>query len=899
MKHNFPYSAMCFSNNSFRIIFIFSCLAFFFISEATGGTTGKIAGLVLDKSTGEPAIGANVYIEGEDYGAASDLDGYYFILNIPPGTYTLIVQMIGYQDVRINGVRVNVDLTTNINVDLNPEALEGQEVVVVAERPLIEKDLTSTSKNIASEEIKALPIDRFDEIVDIQAGVVAGHFRGGREGEVAYMVDGLPVNDPYNNEIGIEVENTSIQQLEVISGTFNAEYGQAMSGVVNIITREGGNKYNAEATVFVGSYYSNHDDVFPNIDKLGNGDLQNVQATISGPIPGIKKLKFFATYRGFKNDGYFFGRRLYLSSDNPTGLNPFSPSGDRTFVPLEDSKRQSFHGKLTFLLAPTVKLNYNFLWDDNENRYYNHNFRLVADSRKTHFRTNKNHNFILNHTLSPSTFHTLKISRNNSEYNGYVYSNPDTILYLNANNGQPSSNYTFRSGGLESDRYSRTTTTWLSRYDMVSQVNKLHNVGIGAIYKQHKLYNFWTDLDVDNSNEIIGIVYPAEFSSGREEYEKKPYEISAYIQDKIEYDKFIINAGLRFDYFDPQTSMPSDPKNPQLIPIFPGEAVQVDPKWQFSPRLGVAFPISSQGVIHVSYGHFFQIPNFEFLYEGITDTAGISKYYLPRESRLNTVKGNPDLKMQTTVMYEMGLQQALTNQLMFEFTAYYRDIRNLVGTEIIETYDVKQYARYINRDYANVTGAILSFEKRFANHWGARLDYTFQVAEGNSSDPQSVFLDNQTDPPRESEKRLVPLDWDQRHTLNLSLNTGTQGNWNIGLIGRFGSGTPYTAASRFLLGEVNFENNRTKPPWISFDLKADKIFSVKRTTITAYLWVLNLFDRLNEHTVYSSTGRANNDLEAQLGAGAINGLHTLNNFITNPGYYAAPRQIRFGFMVSL
>jgi hypothetical protein len=143
------------------------------------------------------------------------------------------------------------------------------------------------------------------------------------------------------------------------------------------------------------------------------------------------------------------------------------------------------------------------------------------------------------------------------------------------------------------------------------------------------------------------------------------------------------------------------------------------------------------------------------------------------------------------------------------------------------------------------------------------------------------------------------LDWDQRHTLNVSLNTGTQGNWNIGLIGRFGSGTPYTAASRFLLGEVNFENNRTKPLWISFDLKADKIFSIRRTTFTAYLWILNLFDRLNEHTVYSSTGRANNDLEAQLGAGAIIGLHTLNSFITNPGYYSAPRQIRFGFMVAL
>lgn len=867
-----------------------ACLISF---QAIAGTTGKIAGVIKDKATGEPMIGANIYIDGQPYGAASDLDGYYYILNIPPGTYTIIAQMVGYQEVRITNVRVDVDLTTKANFELQTEAVEGQEVVVVADRPLIQNDLTSTSVNISSEEIKALPVDDFNQVVELQAGVVAGHFRGGRTGEVGYMVDGIPVNDRFNNSLGVQVENTSIQQLEVISGTFNAEYGQALSGIVNIITREGGGRYEFDVSAYAGDYFSNHDDVFPYIDEVDASGIRNVQASLSGPVPVISQLKFFATYRYLKDDGYYYSRRLYLPSDD----NPFLPTGDRAVIPLDDSERQSFSGKLTYYLTPSIKLNYGYLWEDNTNRYYNHAFRLVPDANKTHYRTSDNHNIQINHGVSNSTFYTIKLARNYSDYSGYLYADPFDLKYLDSDNGQAQSGYTYRSGGNESDRYNRNSTTYLAKWDISSQVTKLHKLSGGVNFQRHKIYNFWTDLDIENSSEENGIIYPQKYSPGQEEYTKEPAEFSGYLQDKVEFDNFIINLGLRYDYFDPRTDMPADPRNPELIGLFPSETVSATTKSQLSPRFGVAFPISSKGVIHVSYGHFFQIANFEYLYQGITDSAGVSKYYLPREAQLNTVKGNPDLKPQRTVMYEMGLQQALSDQLVVEFTAYYRDIRDLVGTEIIETYDTKKYARYVNRDYGNVTGMILSFEKRFASHWGARLDYTLQVAEGNSSDPQTVFLDNQANPPRESEKQLIPLDWDQRHTLNLALNTGTPGSWNAGLVGRFGSGTPYTAASRFLLGEVNFRNNRTKPASISFDLKAEKFFHIDRARLTAYLWIVNLFDRLNEWNVYGSTGTADNDLEAQLGAGEIIGLHTLDDYISNPTYYSPPRQIRFGLAV--
>lgn len=864
------------------------------LTPAQAGTTGKISGTVIEEATGEPMIGVNVLVEGTTYGAATDLEGYYHILNIPPGTYTVVARMIGYSEVKMQEVRVNVDLTTKINFTLKEQVLEGEEVVVVAERPMVQRDLTSKASNISADEIKALPVDNFDEVVELQAGVVDGHFRGGRSGEVAYMVDGIPVNDPYNNSRGIEVENTSIQQLEVISGTFNAEYGQAMSGVVNIITRDGGSDYEVELSSYTGTYYTTHEELHPNLDNVNSGNVRNAQLTVSGPVPFLNDLKFFTTARFLEDDGHLYGRRLYQTSDD----NPFLPTGNMEYVPMNNSERMSFHGKLSYNLTPAIKLSGGFMMDDNENRYYNHAFRLTPEGPKTHYRTNYNVNFQVNHTLSNNTYHTVKVSQNESQYEGYVYEDPNDSAYLDTDNGQPASNYTFRSGGNEDDRYDRTTTTTLGKWDLSSQVTKIHKIGVGAVYKTYELYNFWTSLDTENSTEGE-LVYPAEFTPGREEYTKKPFEFAFYVQDKVEFENFIINAGLRYDYFDPNTNMPADTRNPELISLFPSESTDAKVKSQLSPRLGVAFPITAQGVIHVSYGHFLQIPNFELLYEGITDSAGVSKYYLPRDANLSTIKGNPDLESQQTVMYEVGLQQGLTDNLAFDFTAYYRDIRNLVGTEIVETYDTKKYARYVNRDYGNIRGIILSLEKRLSDYWGARVDYTYQLAEGNASDPQSVFLDNQSDPPRESEKKLIPLDWDQRHTLNIALNTGVQGNWNLGLIGTYGSGTPYTASSRFILGNVNFRNNRNKPDIINFDLQFEKYFKFSGTRMSTFIWVENLFDRKNEYNVYGSTGSADFDLEAYLSSGDILGLHTLEDYITNPSNYSAPRRIRLGLSVQL
>ncbi|HPI75074.1 MAG TPA: carboxypeptidase-like regulatory domain-containing protein, partial [bacterium] len=159
------------------------------------GTTGKIAGRVIDQNSRAGLPGVNILLEGTTLGAATDINGEYAILNIPPGMYNVVAKMIGYQSLRQTGVKVTIDLTTPLNFQLSSTVLDINETVtVVAERPLVRKDVTSSHAVVATEDIKQLPVENFNQVLTLQAGVVQGsggelHIRGGRSGEVRYMVD--------------------------------------------------------------------------------------------------------------------------------------------------------------------------------------------------------------------------------------------------------------------------------------------------------------------------------------------------------------------------------------------------------------------------------------------------------------------------------------------------------------------------------------------------------------------------------------------------------------------------------------------------------------------------------------------------------------------------------------
>jgi len=870
---------------------------------AFSGQTGKIAGRVVDATTGESLIGANVILLGTTLGASTDIDGFYTINNIPPGKYSVVVNFIGYRRLVTTDVIVKIDLTTRVDAKLQPQAIEVGEVVVRAERPIVQKDLTSTSVTMSSDDLKRIPTESVGQVINIQAGVVGGHFRGGRSNEVAYLVDGVTVNDPYNNQRSIEIDNTSIREMEVISGTFNAEYGQAMSGVVNIVTQEGSQKYRGSLSVYTGDYVTNHTSTFPNVGQFTSFRTRNVQGSISGPTP-LKDLSFFGTGRYYYDRGYLYGIRVYKVTDYaPTFPNSADRSifinhntGDGAHVPMNPSRRYSFSGKLTYALGE-FKLAYSALWDDTWNKYYDHSFAWTPDGITNHYRRDLVQSFQVTHAPSANTYQTLKLSYNWFDYKGYLYEDPYDPRYVDPDRGTPISNYTFRSGGNQTDRYDRYSKSLIGQWSLTSQLSPRHKVSAGVEARIHDIYSHGMSIMNRNTVEtdstgglIFEIGYPQPGAPGNQSYLKKPIELSAYLQDKVEYDNFIINAGVRFDYFDPKSSYPLDLRNPTKNPNFPGAGAlkNATAKVQLSPRLGVSFPITDQGIIHFSYGHFFQIPSFENLYYN-------SDYLVTPSSSLSNRIGNPDLEAQRTVMYELGLQQVLFTNIGLDFTVYYRDIRNLLGMEILNTYEGFKYARFINRDYANIKGFILSLDRQFTEYFGIKLDYTYQIAEGNASDPMSVFYNNQTDPPIETNKKVVALDWDQRSTLNLSLTVGKPGDWSAGAILQYGTGFPYTEDIRVSNG-LRFENGGIKPATFSVDLRAEKSIRLGDLDVTLFALVYNLLDRKNERNVDAASGRTNIDLFTYL-AGPIYGLNTIEQYVNNPGNYSAPRQLRLGLSV--
>jgi len=226
------------------------------------GTTGKIAGKIVDKTTNQPLMGVNVVLQGTSLGAATNAEGLYTIIQVPPGTYVMESSYMGYKKTSVENVKVQVDLTTRVEIEMEQTTLELDETItVVAERPLVVRDLTSTSHKATQEEIVDMPsVQDAQDVIATMPGVVGDgetiSARGGRSGEIVYMIDGIPVNDPLYNEQTVSVNKYAIQEIELQTGGFNAEYGNVQSGIVNIVTRSGGRRLSGRVAYFTDDFGS-------------------------------------------------------------------------------------------------------------------------------------------------------------------------------------------------------------------------------------------------------------------------------------------------------------------------------------------------------------------------------------------------------------------------------------------------------------------------------------------------------------------------------------------------------------------------------------------------------------------------------------------------------------------
>jgi len=912
-------------------------LAILLPAALQAGSTGKVAGKVVDGQTGEGIPGVNIILAGTSLGAATNLDGEYTILNIPPGTYELKATAIGYAPVTIRDVRVNIDLTTRINIEMGEAVLElDEEVVITATRPLVRKDLTASTAVVGDEEIEALPVTEVSEVLNLQAGYIDGHVRGGRQGEVAYWIDGVPVTDVYDGGTVVEVNTNQVQELQLVSGAFNAEYGQALSGIVNIATKEGSNSFSGSIGSYIGDYLSPNDSIFMGIDEINLVSITNFDASLSGPI--INDRLFFSLngrYNSF--GGWLSGEQRY----NPSNVayidsagnfvesrDPESGLGNGEIVSMNSSEKFYGQAKLNLRISNDLKVWYQYIHDDVTYEDYNRFFTYNPEGNPTNYRLGKTHLAQLTHLLSDNTFYTLGFSLFDKNFRRYVYEDPYDDRYVHPNLLTQITPYSGSTGGVDMTHFERNTTTMVGKFDITSQITQQHLVKAGVQVSSHELYfnnivlrpiAAQSDFDPATGNPFIDTRILDVSSIFHDEYTREPMEFAAYVQDKMEFDDLIINLGVRLDVFDPAGQILNDPTDPNIFnPIRPenrfrdlnGNGIQ-DPnepdvtleerrqywyndaslKYQVSPRFGAAFPITDRGVLHFSYGHFFQIPRFELLYTNPFFKLGSGT------GNQGTV-GNADLEPEQTINAEIGLQQQLTDDISLDITAYIRDTRNLAGTrseQITIFGGSATYSKVVNSDFAYTRGLVFSFNKRFAGGLAATMDYTFQIARGTASDP---FAAQQAaargDLP---EVQLTPLSWDQRHTVNASVSYAGP-SYGGSLILQYGSGMPYTPRRSIDITSL-ITNSQLKPSMVNADMRLYKTLSLGTLDFVLFMRIFNLFDTMNEVGVFDDTGRAGytTDLERVKGQNTPEYVNTIEEYFTIPTFYSEPRRIEIGLNI--
>lgn len=809
-------------------------LLFLFILhlQIFAGTTGKLTGKVTDAQTGEPLLGANIIIVESSLGAAADAHGKFLILNIPPDTYRIKISYLGYETLVIEGVKIVVDQTTNLSIQLKQKSVEVGEVVVTAKTPLIQKDLTSSISVLTREEIEALPVSTFTELLSLQAGVVGSgsnmHVRGGRSNEVAYLIDGMYIQDPLLGSLATQINNDAIQEMSLLSGTFNAEYGNALSGVVNIVTRDGSDNYSGKLEYRTSEF---------GISRYNDLHEARINGSFSGPI--------------ISNDVNFF----ISGESNRQG----------SYLPFGYDKENTGLAKITTSVIPHLKISILNRGSFGRSQGYSHSYKYIPEQYLRRRADSWQSALTLTHTIANNFFYDLRFSYFNQGF--YSGIDKDTADYLSSSEWQYFDNI---GNGFEfykladpvEVRDSRTVTAD-SKLDAVWQIDSLNEVKFGGSFKQQWL-RYFNVYDPTRNFPYIN------------DYSTKPFEMSAYAQDKIEFPFLVINAGLRFDYLNANAEFRNNPLDPSSL-------IKVKPRTQLSPRIGIAHPISDKTKLHFAYGHFFQNPEYQYFFEN-------------RQYDLNVREplfGQASLDAERTIAYEVGVSHQFSDRVVIDVTAYYKDITGLIGTRYYFPYvdgRYTGYTLYVNEDYANVKGFEINLDIRPDKYFSGGLTYTYSVSKGSASSETEQY------PGTEESTQLYYLDFDKTHVFNLSgtftipegegpdfFGSKWMERMDISVIARAASGYPYTPSGR----DVGFveKNSLRMPATYSIDLMIGKEFPVvDNYSFRVFAEILNLTDHRNVLYVYGDTGDPNFTFE---------GDHS-KEYMQDPSNFGPRRSIRLG-----
>jgi len=843
------------------------------------GTTGKIAGIVTEKATGDPIPGANIIIQGTSLGAASNVNGEYTILYVPPGTYNVQVSVIGYTKVTISDVRVFIDQTARVDVSLEEETIQVGEVVITADRNTIRPDVATSVTEVSDKEIQDLPISSVISAIGLQAGIRGGwssftdgssqptfitdnykrgnvsvqgglNIRGGGGENILFEMDGVTLRDPRNNEPMTKLPLSSVKEISVERGGFQAEYGQVRSGIVNVVTKEGSSQsysgniqvrysppapkywrgsgirdlldpysyalrpFFDDAVCWTGTqngawdqYTRNQYPQFQgwnqvaenlNSDNDPTNDLTpqgaqrafmyetrkrqindqpdyEIDAGFGGPIPFISKslgdLRFFTSYR----------------SNREMLLFPLTRPDYRDFdwtLQITSDIAKAMTLRLSSLVGKQFSIRHN--WDAVGIYYYPHFPNEIANvasgisSPGDLVGLFSDFNFSLSdighqsyaakltHTFNPSTFYEVSIEHFRRDYNTRPAALRDTSVKYEVVPGffEDSNPFGYWPGDItsvlvgEGSHYAKardftTVNSTTIKADLTAQLNFQNLIKAGIEFNYNDL-NFDYGI-ISSASQLENLQDPDKGYSNRVKMHVFPIRASAYLQDKLEFQEFTVNAGLRLDYSDSRAAWwdisPFNPRfflsdnvgntdynDPNLFPKKESES-----QWQLSPRLGISHPITENSKLFFNYGHFKQVPQYESIFRVERN-----------QTRQMTSFGNPNLILAKTISYELGYDHILFDEYLFQLAAFYNDVTDQQDfTQYQSRATGLSYTQATSNNYEDVRGFEITLRKTAGSWWSGFINYTYQVRTTGHFGSSQIFASKQQQ-----------VDFDQR-TINL------------------------------------------------------------------------------------------------------------------------------------
>jgi hypothetical protein len=963
-------------------ITVFVLLLLILPSLLFASVTGKIKGRVTDLETGKPITGVNVILDNTYLGASTDIHGDFFILQIPPGSYTLRFSMIGYTAYRVDDVRVLVDLTTTLNAEMGSEALLGAEVVVTAGRPLIQADDASSTIFLSAEDLSALPIASASEALMLQAGIFQNPasnmyggdgeesfaIRGGGQGQIKLYMDGVRnaslMGSMEEAGVGFSALNMhGISELQIITSGFSAEYGEAQSGVVNVVSKTGGQDYSASFELIQSPASQRHfgrniydfptqEEYLNHIDENGQVDSTWLRTYDKGfwshiDSTGVLDTLWMIPYREQQMYDYTAQEdyTLYYSLGGPVpGLQDkaisFFISGQSerkaTALPrprdthdlntLQANLRLPVGSKAILLLTGNYSLKeYSTLQDQglfsNPAKFYR-GYGSIRDA--------ENYGFGLHwsHTLAPELFYELKLSSFSSSMHDYMgeysplgsgdtdqsiwgydfYFIPEEYTDAQADSmkSEPYHMYTPRYESLvkSGDLSAVGSLTW--------QVDKYNQIKTGFEYRYNRIEKI-DDYRLPPWTDDLNYYWNKGLS---DKYE--PIQLAVFLRDKMEFESMIMEVGLRYDRFDPNREW-FDFSHWFNLAINPEYDVNMDPdldqvdslgrvKYSYdnildkpmsdvdafnmlSPRIGISFPISVNSKLAFNYGHFYQTPSvdkmFELAYfrpnyitEGVydLDTSGVIDGNYPSKD------GDPErvifltaeaLKPQKTVQFEVKYEQVIQNLAKLTFTGYYKDISDQTYPRAglfdnrVYGYDpfrgmITPNAFYVGNfpgDYGDARGLEVSLQTLFSKNIQIDLNYAFSAVSNGKASPDFIFIDADSSIEYEfsaSTARTVES-LNRPHLFRANAFFSWPHAWEYGVLGNMMkdvnlsllyqtfSGSPYTY--QLPEDDLDFFRVGRLEATQTVDLKVNKSLDLGPGELEASFRVTNLFNRMNHRAI--------------------------------------------------